>query len=173
MLADVDDRVGPPDVAQPAIQSVVMVRRRQVGLMVDGVGVHAVAARRLQGHEHVAQFQAGQRNGDRRERTPRRAAVPIGRSSGLSLRIGQLGEPTPVFGRLALGRRWRVARSSETSRRTSNGRSALWISASPSAGHIVDVIAGCLQCGENVDQRGRRIEAHGVADPWPLCRASW
>ena len=60
VLADVDNRIGAPHIAQPAVQRIVMVRRRQVGLVINGVRVHAVAARRLQRHEHIAQFNAGQ-----------------------------------------------------------------------------------------------------------------
>src|SRR5205809_4949826 len=42
VLAQVDDGIRLPDVTQPAIQGMVVVGRRQVGLMVDGGRVHAV-----------------------------------------------------------------------------------------------------------------------------------
>ena len=54
------DGVGLPVIFQPAIQRVIMMRRRQVGLVVDRVGIHAVAARRLQHHQCVAQCDACQ-----------------------------------------------------------------------------------------------------------------
>ena len=60
MLADVDNRIGLPDVAEPTIQAIVMMRRWQIRLMVDRVRIHAVAARRLQGNERISQLQSGQ-----------------------------------------------------------------------------------------------------------------
>ena len=54
VFAYMDDGVGLPVIFQPAIQRVIMMRRRQIGLVVDRIGIHAVAARRLQYHQSVA-----------------------------------------------------------------------------------------------------------------------
>ena len=164
MLAQVDDGVGSPDVAKPAIEGVVVVRRRQVGLMIDGVGVHAVAARRLQRHEDVAEIKPGQGDvtivdvGRARRSTPladhlRPAATP----AGLRTR--------PHSPRQRLGpRRWRAARRSATFHRSEHRSMRFAINSSPSAGQIVDVVAGSPHGLEDSQQRRGGVEADGVAD---------
>ena len=65
MLADVDDRVrAPPAVRtrrrQPAIERRVVMRRRKIGRVIDRVGIHPVAAWRLQRDERVSKLQRGE-----------------------------------------------------------------------------------------------------------------
>ena len=62
VLADMDERVRAEVVAQPAIQRVITVRRRQIWLVIDQVRIHAVAARRLDRDEHIAEAQPGERD---------------------------------------------------------------------------------------------------------------
>ena len=109
MLAHVHDGVGTPGIAQPAVEGVVVVGGRQVGLVVDGVGVHAVAAGRLQHHQGIAQGQAGQGNV---------AVVHVGFAGGrppllhhLLLQYHrQFGKPRGVLGKRHLAGRARQLR---------------------------------------------------------------
>ena len=60
VLADVHDRVRAPAALrdgrrQPSIERRVVMRRRQIGRVVDRVGIHAVAARRLERDDRVAE----------------------------------------------------------------------------------------------------------------------
>jgi hypothetical protein len=57
VLAEVDDRVGAPGRLQPAVDGEVVVRRGQLGVVVDADRIVAVAARRLDRDQHVAQRQ--------------------------------------------------------------------------------------------------------------------
>ena len=60
VLAQVDDGVGAPALVEPAVEGQVVVGGRQVGRVVDGDGVVAVAPRRLDGDEHVAEVEAAE-----------------------------------------------------------------------------------------------------------------
>ncbi len=57
VLAEVDDRVGAPPRLQPAVHGEVVVRRRQLGVVVDADRILAVAARRLDRDQHVAELE--------------------------------------------------------------------------------------------------------------------
>ncbi len=59
VLAEVHDRVGAPDALDPPVAGQVVVRRRQLGVVVDPDRVVAVPARWLDGDEHVAQLEPG------------------------------------------------------------------------------------------------------------------
>ena len=59
VLAEVHDRVGSPDAVEPPVAREVVVRGRQLGVVVDADRVVAVAARRLDGDEHVAELEPG------------------------------------------------------------------------------------------------------------------
>ena len=58
VLAEMENRVGPKDVAHPAVVGDVVMGGRHLGAVVDGDGVVAEASRRLQADEHVAQVDA-------------------------------------------------------------------------------------------------------------------
>ena len=60
VLAQVDDGISAELRGQPAVRGQVMVRRRQVGVVVDGDRVLAEPARRLDHQHHVAESQAGE-----------------------------------------------------------------------------------------------------------------
>ena len=55
VLAHVNDGVGAENIPNPAVIGDIVVRRGQVGAVIDGDGVFAETARRLQSHEHIAQ----------------------------------------------------------------------------------------------------------------------
>ena len=57
VLAQVDERVGAPHAVQPPVAREVVVGGRKLGVVVDPHRVVAVAARRLDGQDHVAQRQ--------------------------------------------------------------------------------------------------------------------
>ena len=57
VLAQVDERVGAPHAVQPPVAREVVVGGRKLGVVVDPDRVVAVAARRLDGQDHVAQRQ--------------------------------------------------------------------------------------------------------------------
>ena len=59
VLAQVQDGIGPENVAHPAVVGDVVVRGGHVRAVIDGDGVLAEAARGLKAHEHVAQVNAG------------------------------------------------------------------------------------------------------------------
>ena len=59
VLAEVHDRVRTPDALDPPVAGQVVVRRRQLGVVVDPHGIVAVAARRLDRDEHVAELEPG------------------------------------------------------------------------------------------------------------------
>ena len=60
VLAQVHDRVGAEVLRQPPVRRQVVMRRRQVGIVVDRDRVLAEAARRLDHQHHVAEPQAGE-----------------------------------------------------------------------------------------------------------------
>ena len=60
VLAQVDDCVGTEVPGEPAVRGQVMVRRRQVGVVVDGHRVLAEPAGRLDHQHHVPEAQAGE-----------------------------------------------------------------------------------------------------------------
>ena len=161
MFAHVDDGVGAPLIAQPAVERVVVVGRRQVGAVVDGVGVHAVAARRLQNHQRVAQIEGGQ------------ADVPLvdvgvaGRFAPLAhhllaLRGGQVVEPAAVLlsgnandgvRELRFGEEGFVVRAAF--QQGVDERIAV-------GGQVVQGVAGVAHGGEQAHERGGRIQPDGV-----------
>ena len=59
VLAEVHDRVGAPDAVEPPVAGEVVVRGRQLGVVVDADRVVAVAARRLDRDEDVAELEPG------------------------------------------------------------------------------------------------------------------
>ena len=61
VLAHVNDGVGAENIPNPAVIGDIVVRGGQVGAMVDGDGVFAKTARRLQSHEHITQVKPGDR----------------------------------------------------------------------------------------------------------------
>ena len=163
MLADMDHRIRPKHLAQPAVIGDVMVRRRQIRVVIDRDGVGAKAARRLQPHEHIAHRQPG--NGqpvagaiDLARRIPpgilqfrphgcRKAGVPV-----------RIGPPFHMAGRppqLLLGKRIRVVAAPLND--ALHQRVAV-------GGNILNPIAGIPQGAQDVDGRGRRVQADGVAD---------
>ena len=76
VLAEVDERVGAPDAVEPPVAGEVVVRGRQLGIVVDADRIVAVAARRLDRDEHVAELEAGDRRSRRRRRSDRPGASP-------------------------------------------------------------------------------------------------
>ena len=155
-------------VAQPAVQRVVVVRRRQVGRVVDRVRVHAVAARRLQRHEDVAELQAGQRQ---------RAVVDV----RLAGRLAPLRAISPGARRAASANQAAYARPgtrparaqaaprSARSRRRSSGRSDRASARRRLAGSVADRRSRPSRiASSSAQQRGRRVQADRVADPRAL-----
>ena len=59
VLADVDHRISAEYIPQPAVVGDIVVGWRQVGVVIDGDGVFAKAARGLQAHEYIAHRHAG------------------------------------------------------------------------------------------------------------------
>ena len=57
MLAEVHDRVRAPGRVEEAVAGEVVVGRRQLGVVVDADRILAVAARRLDRDQHVAELQ--------------------------------------------------------------------------------------------------------------------
>ena len=163
VLAQVDHGIGAPGIAQPAVEGVVVMRWRQVGLMVDGVRVHAVAARRLQGHEDVAEVEAGQGDvvvvdvGLSRRRSPLSDHLTT-----LSLR--KVVEPTAILGgrdagsgtRQLFGRQQRFVVGTAVDQRVDQGIAI--------KGQFADGVTGIAHRLQDPQQRGRRVEADGVAD---------
>ena len=163
MLADMHDGVGAPLVTQPAIQRIVMMGRRQVGLMIDRIRIHAVAARWLQRHEGIAQLDTGQREmivmhiGNTRRRPPLR------RHLLLHLQ-GQIDEPRRILrrrhasgrARHLLGGEVGVVVSATVYQFMNQRRAALR--------QIINAITRSLHGMQNVHERSRCIQADGIAD---------
>ena len=162
MLAHVDDGVRAPHLVQPAVEGVVEVGRRQVGLVVDGVGVHVVAARRLEQHDHVAELQG---------RHTDVAVIDVGLAGRLAplfhhaaaRGFGQLGEPATVefdghadvgAGKLGLGQEGLVVGAAL--QQGVDERVAV-------IGSAFHAVAGRPHGREEAHQRGGRVQPHGVA----------
>src|SRR5207302_7415926 len=81
---------------EPAIEGVIVVRWRQVGLVVNQVWVHPVSTRRLDTDEHIPEAQSGERNlpvmdvAFARRLTPTTAHLVL-------IALGQAGEPAVVL----------------------------------------------------------------------------
>ena len=135
VLAEVDDGIGPPDVAEPAIEGVIMMRRRQVGLMVDGVRVHPVTARRLQARRTRCRTPGPPARSPIVDKCRRPGALPTGRSSRRRMRLGQFVEPAPIVPGRRPGRRPAASCASRQERFiVAAAIDQDWISSSPSAG---------------------------------------
>ena len=76
VLAEVDDRVRAPRRVDPAVAGEVVVGRRQLGVVVDADRILAVAARRLDRDDDVAELEARDDEVARRRGSGRRAAGP-------------------------------------------------------------------------------------------------
>ncbi len=163
VLADVDDGVRPPFVAQPAVERVVVVRGRQVGGVVDRVRIHAVAARRLQRDEGVAVFHA---------REHELAVVHVGVARCVA----------PALPHLVLQRRGQVAEPRGVARGRHGGDGlgeligaevGLVVGAAVDQGvdqrvarlgQAVDAVALCLHGTQQGQQRSGRVQPDRVAD---------
>ena len=163
MLADVDHRIGPEYIPQPAIIGDVMVGWRQVGVVINGNGVFAKAARGLQPDEYIPHRYPG--NGQ-----PIADAINIaGRIAPSILQFGldrcrKAGVPLRVIppfhmagcqAQLFLSKRIRIVAA------PLNNTLHQFVAV---GGNIVNLIAGVLQCVQDVDGGGRRVQADGVAD---------
>ena len=163
VLADVNNRIGAPHIAQPAVQRVIMVRRRQVGLMINGVRVHAVAARRLQRDEHIAQFDAGQGQmvvmhiGDAGRRAPllRHFLLHLQRQVGKPLRIQRCRHASDGMLQL-LRRKVGIVVGAAVDQLMDQGRAV--------GRHVAQRVPGVVHRLQHRHQRSGRIQADGVTD---------
>ena len=163
VLADVDHRIGPEHIPQPAVVGDIVMGWRQIGVVIDGDGVFAKAARGLQAHEYIAHRHAG--NGQP-------VAGPINLARPIAPRFlqlrphrrGKAGIPSAVIPPFHMA----------------GGQAQLLIServgviAAPLnnpvhqfvavGGNIVNGVSSVPQGVENADGRGRRVQPDGVAD---------
>ena len=167
VLAEVDDGVGAPDVVQPAVEGQVVVGRGEVGRVVDGDRVVAVAPGRLDRHQHVPEL-------DPAEHEPAvvDAVLPWRRTPGL-LQLpaglgGQRGEPAAVVGHvhradgaIELGSGERVGVVGEAVGQLRHQRVAV-------RRRIGHAVAGLGQRVEQPHGAGRRVETDRVAEPAAL-----
>ena len=187
VLAEVDDGMGAETLLDPAVRGEVVVRRRQVGVVVDRDRVLAEAARGLDEHHHVAGLQRGEhdlvlvvdeqaagRRAPRLDHTVHelgrevRGPVAVVVSTDADVAVGQLsrGEPFLV---LAAGGDQGV---DEGIARLGVASVMAWHL--EEAGHLSvrgsEVVALVAHAAEQADGRHRGVESDGVADPAVLRR---
>ena len=96
VLAEVHDRVGAPDAIEPPVAGEVVMRGRQLGVVVDADRVVAVAPRRLDRHEHVAELEPGDHEVVAVDEAVARRRAPAALHR-LAQRLGQLRVPGEVL----------------------------------------------------------------------------
>ena len=163
VLADMHHSVGPENLPNPAVIGQVMVGRGQVRAVIDGDGIFAKAAGRLQADENVAQFQAGNRQGipgaiDLARR------IPPSRLQLLLYGRVKIGKPLGILaaGYLA-GGQFQLLRGQGIPVVAAPGNDAVY-QFIPISRDVIHPVAGILQSVEQRDYRGRGIQADGVAD---------
>ena len=183
VLADVHDRVGAEPAlglrrGEPAVGGQVVVRRRQVRVVVDRDRVLAEAARRLHHQHDVPAAHGGDDDVAARRRTARPGAAPQCSSTPLAevLRAASSNQRA-VASRRRSGSGCPASFSSVSQSGSCPPASiSAWISASPSSlGDAREppsphVVAGLRHRPEQRDRAGRGVEPDGVADPGVLGR---
>ena len=178
VLAEVHDGVGAEPVLEPAVRGEVVVRRREVGVVVDRDRVLAEPARRLDEHDDVAGLQGGEHDLvlvvdeelpgasphvsvtssiSSAGRSARPAAVVVGADADVA--VGELGRGEPLLVLAAGGDEgvdervagFRVVGHLEEARDVTVVRP--------------EVVALGTQAAEQADGRDRGVEADRVADP--------
>ena len=152
-----------PLIAQPAIQCIVMVCRWQIRLVVNRIRIHAIAARRLQRHEGVAQLNTRQRKmiimhiGHARRRTPLRRHL-------LSHLQWQLGKPRRILRRRYTSGRARHLLSREIGVVVSTTVYQFMNQRRATLRQMIDAITRAAHGVQNMHEGSRCIQADGIAD---------
>ena len=163
VLAKVDHRVGAEHLAQPAVVADVVVGGRQVGVVIDGDGVGAEAARGLQAHEHIAHRQAGDGQAVAGAIDLARRVAPGVLQFGLHRR-GKSGVPGGVVAPFNMaGGQAQLFLAEGVGVVAATGDDALHQFVAV-GGDVLNPVAGIPQGVQDVDGGGRGVQAHGVAD---------
>ena len=163
VFAHVDHGVGPPYVPDPAVVGEVMMGGGQVGAVVDGDGPLPKPPRWLQPDENVAQLQAGHRQ-------LVIGAVDLARrlSPGLLELILHLGgktpEPTPVLGGGHMAHRQPQLLLGKVIAVVAATLDEAVYQLIPVFGYVRHLVAGLFEGPQDVNDRRRGVQPHGVAD---------
>ena len=165
VLAQVHDGVRAEGGVQPAVGGQVVVRGRQVGVVVDGHRVLAEPARRLDHHDHVPEPQPGQHDVAVVGVQPAGRLAPV-LPDGRLQRGGQGREPLLVVGLRHAQRRGRELGLGEPLGVLAARLDQLVDQRVPVLGEpLAQVVAGLAERLEQDHGRGGRVQPHGVADP--------
>ena len=170
VLAQVDDGVGAEVPGQPAVRGQVVVRRRQVGVVVDGHRVLAEPAWRLDHQHHVPEAQAGQHDvtGALVGVQLTRRGPPVCLDGGAKT-VRQIREETAVSGERDPGRCGAELVLGEPLGVVAAGRDQRVDQRVAVLGEAVaEVVAGLAHGAQQRDGRGWRVEPDGIADPGVL-----
>ena len=168
VLAQVHD--GVDGAGEPPVRGEVVVRRRQVGVVVDGDRVLAEPARRLDHQHHVAESQAGEHDVAGAlvgvELTRRGSPVCL---DGGTKTVRQFMEETAVSGERDPGRRGAELILGEPLGVVAAGRDQRVDQLVAVLGEAVAQVVACRAHGaQQRDGGGGRVEPDGVADPGVL-----